>query len=49
MAFRQVRIWILGYAQLLGRSPEFIIELDGSAERFRTSVGIAERVNHILG
>jgi len=34
--------WNLGYAQLLGRSPEFISKkLDGSAERFRTSVGIA--------
>ena len=34
--------WILGYAQLSGRSPGSIWKADGSAERFRTSVGIAE-------
>ena len=31
-----------GYAQVLGRSPKFIEPIDGSAERFRTSGGIAE-------
>jgi hypothetical protein len=41
LAFRQLTIWILGFAQWLGRSPEFIVKLDGSAERFRTSGGIA--------
>ena len=31
-----------GLRPRLGRSPEFIVKLDGSAERFRTSGGIAE-------
>src|ERR1041384_5932437 len=34
---------------LLGRSPRFIVSRSGSAERFRTSGGIAAGVNHFLG
>jgi len=30
----------------LGRSPKFILNRNGSAERFRTSGGIAVDVNH---
>ena len=41
-AFRQFDIEFRGYAQVLGRSPKFIEPIDGSAERFRTSGGIAE-------
>src|SRR5260370_11508739 len=33
---------MLGFAQWLGSSNDFIVKLDGSAERFRTSGGIAE-------
>ena len=34
-----------GFARFVGRSPEFIKSLNGSAERFRTSGGIAESAN----
>ena len=49
LAFRQVRqfdFWAM--PNLLGRSPEFIMKRNGSAERFRTSGGIAESRESLL-
>ena len=37
---RHLALWAM--PNLLGRSPEFIMDRNGSAERFRTSGGIAE-------
>ncbi|HBB96646.1 MAG TPA: hypothetical protein DC054_14775 [Blastocatellia bacterium] len=39
-------IWILGYAHSWGAAPVSLLNLDGSAQGFRTSVGIAERLWH---
>jgi hypothetical protein len=46
MAFRQVRLLNLGYAQFSGRSPRIFTVWNGSAERFRTSDGIAALVTY---
>ncbi len=43
LAFRQSAIYFFGLCPVCrGRSPEFLESLNGSAERFRTSGGVAE-------
>src|SRR6185295_436914 len=49
LAFRQVRHLDIGLCPFVGRSPEFIMKSNGSAERFRTSNGIAGSQNYFSG